>query len=72
VAHICNPIYSGCRGIRSITVPGQPREIVRPYQKTLSQKIGLVEWLKAQHHQKKKGLRKCEKYAFWVILLINE
>jgi hypothetical protein len=49
VAHTCNPSYSEGK-IRRIVFRRQPRQIVCETlsQKTLSQKIGLVEWLKVK------------------------
>jgi hypothetical protein len=49
VAHTYNPRYLGGRD-RKIAVQRQPRQIVLTNlsRKTLSQKIGLVEWLKVK------------------------
>jgi hypothetical protein len=76
VAHTCNLSYSGGRDIRRITVQSQPRQIVRETlsQKTLSQKIGLVNWLKVKAlssslttTKKEKTIKEGEIYIIYII-----
>jgi hypothetical protein len=49
VAHTCNPSYSGGRDQEDFgSKPAQAKKFVSLSLKTLSQKIGLVEWLKVR------------------------